>query len=489
MKRKFFRGAAGAALFSTLFASPLFSQTTFHKYVALGDTLTAGVEGACLVERHQQRSYPKLVADQLGISDFQQPLLSEKALSSPLTGPACLGTVVAGGTITVGAVSQIGSPKNAALARPYDNLGIPGANAADLVDLKVANPTGNTANVSATVVLRNFPGGPFQGRSAVDEANLLNPDLVTIWIGPNDVLGAALSGVAIDGVTLTPASVFEAKFTEIMTGLRATGRTLVTLNVPDVTALAFTRTIPRVVVNPATRLPVIVGGNPVPLLGPRTTSTCATAPCPLPEGTLVTLGASALLAQRIGIPAALGGTGLPLPDGGITPPATLNPGVLLYPDEVALIQQRTGEINSRIASIAAANGATVVDAHALFDEIVAHGYEAGGGIVITTSFLTGGLFSADGFHPTNIGYAIVAKEIIDHLNSVKGTDFEPPDLAHTLFEPDVPVLSPTGVVDPTAGPFGFSIRMWKDLVSATASGDFEYVFPAPGKRAKPRIDQ
>jgi lysophospholipase L1-like esterase len=482
MKGSHFRASAGVAVLSALLASPVFSQTTFHKYVALGDSLTAGVEGTCLVERHQQRSYPKLVADQLGISDFQQPLLSERALTSPPTAPTCQGTVVAGGTITVGAVSQIGSPRNATLARPYDNLGIPGASAADLVDLKVANPSGNTANVSATVVLRNFPGGPFQNQSAVDEANLLNPDLVTVWAGPGDILGAELSAVAIIGVTLTPVAVFEAKYTQLMAAIQGTGRTIVALNIPEETSTPFTQTIPRVVVNPTTRQPVLVNGSPVPLLGPRTTETCSTPPCPLPAGTLVTLGASSLLAQGIGIPSSLGGTGLPLPDGSVT--TTLNAGVLLYPDEVALMRQHTADLNGKIASIAAASGATVMDAHALYEDIVAHGYEIGGGIVVTNAFLTGGVFSADGFHPSNIGYAIVATELLKHLNSTKATDFELPDLAHTVFEPDVPVLSATGIVDPTAGPFGFSLAMWKDLVFSAAPGDFEIVFPGPAKRAK-----
>ncbi|HEY6066404.1 MAG TPA: SGNH/GDSL hydrolase family protein [Thermoanaerobaculia bacterium] len=487
MKRTLIRAVALSGALVALLAPALRAQTTFHKYVALGDSLTAGVEGGCLVTRHQQRSYPKLVANALGISDFQQPLFSERAVSSPAG--VCLGAVVAGGTITVGAVSQQGVPTNATLARPYDNLGIPGANAGHLVDLRVANPSGDTANRFAAAVLRNFPTGPFEGRNAVEEANLLNPDLVTVWAGPNDVLGAALSGVALDQVTLTPAATFETKYGQVLSGLRASGRTLVVLNVPDVSSIAFTTTIPRFVVNPTTRQPVLVGGNPVPLLGPRTTSTCSTPPCPLPEGTLVTLGASALLAQGLGVPASLGGTGLPLPDGSFTPPATLNQGVLLYPDEVALIRQRTTEINARIASVAATNGATVLDVHTLFDDIVAHGYEAGGGIVITTSFLTGGLFSADGFHASNIGYAIVAKEIVQHLNTTKGTNFELPDLAHTLFEPDVPAITATGVVDPTAGPFGFSIRMWKDLVSAAAPGEFEFEFPGSGKRAKRSFDK
>jgi GDSL-like Lipase/Acylhydrolase len=484
MKRMPFRAAAGAAMLSTLFVSPLLSQTRFNKYVALGDTLTAGVEGNCLVTRHQQRSYPKLVADALGISDFQQPLVSERALGAAGATGTCLGAVVAGGTITVGPVSSQGVPTNATLPRPYDNLGMPGANAADLVDLRVSNPTGNTANRSAALVLRNFPGGPFQGRNAVEEANLLSPDLVSVWIGPNDVLGAAVVGAAIDGVTLTPAAVFETKYSQIMSGLQATGRRLITLNVPDVTALAFVRTIPPVVVDPTTRQPVLVNGNPIPLLGPRTTPTCSTPPCPIPSDTLVTLGASPLLGQGIGIPTSLGGTGLPLPDGSFSPPSTLNAGVLLYSDEVALIRQRTTDINGRIASVASANGATVIDAHVFFDDIVAHGYDAGGGIVITTAFLTGGLFSADGFHPTNIGYAIVAKEIVQHLNETADAGLELPDLAHALFEPDVPQITTTGVLDPAAGPFGFSSAMWRNLLASEMSAGYEIELPAPAKRVK-----
>jgi lysophospholipase L1-like esterase len=491
MKRTF-RAAASAGALMALLVSPLFSQT-FRKYVALGDSLTAAVEGNCLVERHQRRSYPKLVADALGIGDFQQPFISERAVSGPVG--VCLGAVDAGGTITVGAVSQQGAPTNAALARPYDNLGIPGANAADLVDLRVANPSGNTANRFAAAILRNFgpgpagipPGGPFEGRNAVEEANLLSPDLVTVWAGPNDVLGAALSGTAIDGVTLTPVALFESKYTQVMTGVSTGGRTVVVLNVPDVSAIPFTTTVPPVLVDPATRQPVVIGGSTVPLLGPRTTATCSTAPCPLPDGTLVTLGASALLAQGTGIPTAAGGTGQPLPDGSFSPPATLNPGVLLYPEEVALIRQRTADLNARIASIASANGATVLDIHAIFEDIGAHGYEAGGGIVLTNAFLTGGIFSADGVHPSNLGYALVATKIIQHLNATEGTDLELPDFAHSLFEPDepdVPAIPASGVLDPAAGPFGYSMRMWKDLVSIAAPGDFELVFPGPVKPVK-----
>jgi len=441
MRNNLFRAAGIATGVSLLAAAPAGAQ--FRKYVALGNSITAGIQGNCLVERHQRKSFPRIIGQQLGISDFQQPLVGE---TRNVTNPAlvCLGATVSGNTIGVGAVSQMTNPLNATLPRPYDNLAISGARVSDLVDLKVSNPSGNTANQAAALVLRNFLGGPFEGRNAVDEANMLTPDLVTLWIGNNDVLGAALSGVAQEGVTLTPVAAFRAKFGEVMTGLRATGRTIVVLNIPDVAAVPFTTTVPPVVVNPATRQPVLVGGQQVPLLGPRTSSTCPTAPCPLPPGSLVTIQAIPLLAQGIGIPMALGGRGTPLPDGSFTPPGTLTAGVVLYPDEVAAIRARTGELNAEIAGAASANGAILLNVHSIFEQIKAHGIEIGG-ITLNTSFLTGGLFSADGFHPSNIAHAIVALEIIDALNEARNLDIPPPNIAEALFTPDVPPAVATSI--------------------------------------------
>ena len=49
------------------------------------------------------------------------------------------------------------------------------------------------------------------------------------------------------------------------------------------------------------------------------------------------LPASSLLGQGIGIPVAAGGTGLPLPHGFFDASGDRQPGVVLYPDDVALL--------------------------------------------------------------------------------------------------------------------------------------------------------
>ncbi len=434
------------------------ASAQFNHYVALGDSLTAGVEGNCLVERNQENSFPAVLARQLRIEDFEQPLVQELPLSSPLVGTPCLGAVLSNNAITVGAISQMGQPLNLLLPRPYDNLGIPGANVGDLVTLTHGNPNGSTtAERFAALVLRNVPGSPFDGLNAVTEANLNTPDLITLWAGSNDILGAATTGVFIPGVTATAPDVFAANYEEVLGSIDTPGRLIVAGNVPDVTAIPFTTTVPSRLTIP---------GGTTPVLGPGDDAFPCTpvAPdlgCPVPDGTLVTLPASALLSAGVGVPKALGGTGLPLPNGTVTN-GVLIPGVLLYPDEIEGIEQYVAAYNQTIEDQITGAGGLVVDINGIFADIAAHGYHIGG-ITLTTSFLSGGIFSADGVHPSNIGYTIIADAFIRKLNEVV---FVPqPDFNHVLFTPNVPQ---TGAgVRGGGGEWGYTVGMWRDLLERT----------------------
>ena len=482
--KKLLRSIGPAAAILALAAAPLSAQ--FTHYVALGDSLTAGVEGNCLVQRNQLASFPAVLAHQLNQSDFQQPLVQELALSSPLVGPPCLGAVLSGNTITVGPISQMGPPLNSLLARPYDNLGIPGANVGDLVTLTHGDPNGGSTAVRfAALVLRNVPGSPFDGLNAVTEANALSPDLVTLWIGSNDILNAALSGLFLPGVTATPPNVFADNYAAVLENIAVPGRTIVAGNIPDVTAVPFTTTVPARLTIPGGSTPVLGPGNAAYPCEP-------VAPdhgCPVPDGTLVTLPASSLLAQGIGVPVALGGTGQPLPDGQFVPPATVVPGVLLYPDEIAGIEDFIADYNATIASQIAGVAGALVDINGIFDDISANGYHIGG-ITLTSAFLRGGIFSADGFHPSSIGYTIVADSFIRAMNAELGLEIPPPDFNHVLFTPNVPQ---TGAGVRGGGEWGYSIGMWRDLLERTgAASGFTIQMPealgtAPARGGPRRI--
>ncbi len=102
----------------------------------------------------------------------------------------------------------------------------------------------------SALVLRNVPGSPFDGLNAVTEANLLGPDLITLWAGSNDILSAATAGLFLPGVTATPPDVFEENYALVLENIAVPGRTIVAGNVPDVTAIPFTTTVPALIDDP-----------------------------------------------------------------------------------------------------------------------------------------------------------------------------------------------------------------------------------------------
>jgi lysophospholipase L1-like esterase len=373
-------------------ASAARAQGSFNVYVALGDSLTAGVVSGSLVETHQANSFPALIARSAGVQDFQQP-----TVSAPGIPPELVLVSLSPGPIVAPGASEPGQPTNLFLPRPYNNLGVPGATVSDMVNTVTDNGGAHD------LVLRR------QG-TALQEAAALHPTFITLWIGNNDALGAAVAGQAIDGVTLTPVSKFRSFYSEIVSAVKATGAKIVAANIPDVTTIPFVTTIPPVVVNPSTRQPVIVNGQTVPLIGPDGA---------LASNAHVLLTASSLLAQGIGIPKALGGQGTPLPDE-----------VILDANEVGAIQDHIAGYNLAINDLCGAAGIPVFDANALYATIARDGRNVGG-VKLTADYLTGGIFSYDGIHPTDLGYAVITNEWIAKINE-GGESLPPIDLSPYL---------------------------------------------------------
>ncbi|HEU0092705.1 MAG TPA: SGNH/GDSL hydrolase family protein, partial [Vicinamibacteria bacterium] len=368
------------------------AQTNFTTYVSVGDSLAAGFESGSLVETHQNRSVPALIARQAGVQGFQQPLISEPGIPPEFT----LVSLVPVPVIAPKAATA-GAPKNLALARPYHNLAVPGATSVDALTRTT------DAGGLHDLILRGLG-------TQVQQAVALRPTAITLWIGNNDVLGAALRGRAIDGVTLTPTATFRATYGQIVAALKTTSAFIVAANLPDVTTIPFVTTIRPYVVNPSTGAPVLVGGARVPLIGPSGS---------LPSTALVTLAASTLLGQGIGIPTALGGTGAPLPDE-----------VVLDPSEIAIIQDHVAANNQAIREICGAANIPVLDVNGLLRELATTGRHVGG-ITLNSAFLSGGVFSYDGIHPNDVGYALMANEFIRVINA-SGGSLTPVDLAAVL---------------------------------------------------------
>ena len=420
-------GALGAAASLLLPAGAAAQVDTgsanFSRYVALGDSLTAGFEAGSLHRSAQETSYPALIHRQAtgGASGFQQPLISEPGIPPKLV----LRTITASGIPVITPEPTTGQPINLA-APAYQNLAVPGADVHDVL------ATNATAGGLHQIILRD------RG-TQLQAALVQSPTFVTLWAGNNDVLAAATSGIVVEGVTLTPVAQFEADFRAITAAIAASGARMAIANIPDVTSIPFVTTVSRFVTLP--------NGVVFNLVGPNG---------PIGAGDFVLLSAADDIQQGFGIPAPLGR-------------GPLGNEHVLSAAEVATIRARIAAYNAIIRAEAGARGAAFVDINTEFADIAAHGRNFGG-IVLTTAFLTGGIFSYDGVHPTPIGYGLVANEFIEAINAQFDAEIPPVNMAALMFGP--------GTLSASAGavggggkamsfegllPFYFSPQAWNNL--------------------------
>jgi hypothetical protein len=103
-------------------------------------------------------------------------------------------------------------------------------------------------------------------------------------------------------------------------------------------------------------------------------------------------------------------------------------------------------------------------------DITANGYLVGG-IRLTADYLTGGLYSYDGIHPTDLGYAVIANEFIRVINQ-NGGSVEPVDLGAatgaTSGSAGLVGVAGAGRLDASfrpRGPVEFSRETWDSLLA------------------------
>src|SRR5512140_551635 len=115
------------ALALAVTALPASAQADFSKFVVVGASVDSGFMDSCWVKHGQVDSWPAIFARQAGIPDsnFQQPIVNEPGL-----GPCQVLTSLAP---TFSYKPNTGTPANLTLARPYDNLAIPGYLGASVV--------------------------------------------------------------------------------------------------------------------------------------------------------------------------------------------------------------------------------------------------------------------------------------------------------------------------------------------------------------------
>ena len=124
---------------SPVLTGPGLGGGTVLKYVAVGNSISAGYQSNALYESAQIYSFPNLIANQLKaagapLGNFEQPLYSDPGNAGADGKSARYEILDLNGPVIGPAGRTPGVPKNSALTRSYDNLGIPGAVVVDFLD-------------------------------------------------------------------------------------------------------------------------------------------------------------------------------------------------------------------------------------------------------------------------------------------------------------------------------------------------------------------
>lgn len=241
----------------------------FSKYVALGNSLTAGFTDGALFIAGQENSMSNILAKQFALAgggDFTQPLMNDNIggaliggipslnprfyfYSDPNpeppneSGPRLLGTTPGDNTPEL-PTTEIANT----LSGPFNNMGIPGAKSFHLLAEGYGNIAGlNMMPATANPYFVRIASGATA--SVLGDAMAQSPTFFSLWIGNNDVLGYALSGG--DGTDpITDEAMFVQSYNALVTTLTSGGAKGVAFNIPDVTSIPHFTTVPH---------------NPVPL--------------------------------------------------------------------------------------------------------------------------------------------------------------------------------------------------------------------------------
>jgi len=383
----------------------------FTKYVAIGNSLTAGYADGGLYRESQLNSYPAILAQQFALAgggEFTQPLFTQEQSNGSgylkLTGFDAAGSPVIEPVKDKLAIIGMGSDTKTPLYAEYleevNNLGIPGIKMVDVTTVGYGfnNPLG--FNPYYERLLPNDPTGgglmPYVNKVAATD-----PTFFTMWLGNNDVLGFATSG---GQAPISDADKFQTSLNAMVSTLTANDAEGAIINIPDVTGIPFftTKATADLIARAAaaeTKLYIVAGTGEVREATPAD---------------------YVLLTSTVGTPEAVGPATVPH---GFSQYNPLGNGEVLDEAEVATVKVATTNFNSMLQAAAQAEDLAYVDMNAFFTSVQPRNGQPGlvlNGVVYSPAFISGNLFSLDGVHLTPRGYAIVANEIIRGINSKYG---------------------------------------------------------------------
>ncbi len=179
----------------------------FRDYVAIGNSITAGIQSGGINENTQRESYAALLAEQMD-TPFSIPVFPHPGCPPPLAQAFPPATINPDVDCTLRAPSTTPT---------LNNVAVPGAEVVDVLSnfLVAGQDTPSPDTLTNANQLTSFILG---GQTQLEAAKEANPTFASVWIGNNDVLGAALTG---DTTRATPVDAFQTRYSRMVSELES----------------------------------------------------------------------------------------------------------------------------------------------------------------------------------------------------------------------------------------------------------------------------
>jgi hypothetical protein len=377
-------------------------QEAFSKYVAIGTSLSMGVQSDGVVYFSQQHDWTALLAHQ-AFASYTQPLVAPPGCFSPLIAPLQFNRRLSGipasgtGSDQTKSIPDTACALFGSITLPANDVAIDGANTYDALYV-----TPETASVEGVKRRRQYRLVLPPKTTQVTAMMQQKPTLVSVELGANEVLGVA-SGLlfpkagyrgAASAGTFVPNTVWQPVYDQLIDSVKKTGAKALLAGVPKTTGFVSLRTGDEmyqdraefqafgVIVNPDCQ------GNPNSIF--------------VPIKVINAVGA----AQATGQPQNFSCTDQPGQQD-----------FILTPADIQTVNTIIDGMNSHIQAVAQQNGWAYVDFATVWAQWVAARGPFSLSKLLTCTRPYGQYTSLDGVHPNSDGYQEMANAGAAALNS------------------------------------------------------------------------
>jgi lysophospholipase L1-like esterase len=371
------------------------SDPLFASYVALGNSITAGYQSSGINDSTQQQSYARLLAQQMG-TRYAYPSLTYPGCAPPIVNFAT-GAREGGGSESTCALRD-----NNSVTYALNNVAVPGATSFD----PISNST-SSSNPLTTFIL----GGKSQAARALDA----DPTFISVWIGNNDVLAAAASGVLVasPGISpgVTPVEQFSTNFDSLITILKRAPRLRGGVLIGVVQVAAAPIFFPaQALFNSEFKSGLDLAAGTSILIHPN---------CALPANNSSLISFAIISSIRSGAhPAVIACAPDPLQQ-------PLGQVFVLTADEQTTLAATVTAYNNKIQSVAEENGWAYFDPNPALQQLKTNGCITTVPNLANLNRPFGECISLDGIHPSGRGHREIVNALISVINAKYSTSLQP----------------------------------------------------------------